>query len=82
MSAQTSLTRGNDCPYDQLEDETAQNPPVDWAHYAARGVLSNLCGRGGVGNELESIDDEIRQEIVTDLADIIRLAQKSGPNFQ
>jgi hypothetical protein len=70
MSAESSLELGNEYPYD--EESEIENP--DWAHKAARGVLNDLGGRGGVGNELDSVDSETRLEIVESVAEIIRLA--------
>ena len=54
-------------------------PAKDWAHAAARGVLADLTDRGGIKHTLDSIDEEIRVEIVDSLADIIRAASKEQP---
>jgi hypothetical protein len=70
MSAEQSLERGKKYPYD---DHTKAE---DWAHIAACGVLADLTGRGGVGDELDQCDEDIRIEITQSLAAIIRLAHK------
>jgi len=74
MSAASNLESGRLYPYDQPDDVDTPVPATDWAHAAARGALSNLKGRGGVSNELEQYDEEIREEIIREIAEIIRLA--------
>lgn len=74
MTAQNDLDSGRKYPYDQPDDDESATPAADWAHAAARGILSNLKGRGGIGNELEQLDEELRKEIVDEAAEIIRLA--------
>lgn len=49
-------------------------PPTDDAERAALGVLANLCDRRGIKHELNNTDDDIKDEIVTTLAAIIRKA--------
>jgi hypothetical protein len=66
------LEHGAAFPYDGDSDNPT--PATDWAHAAARGVLANLLDRGGVGNALEDLDEELRDEIVSELSLIIRLA--------
>lgn len=72
------LKSGNEFPYDRpdREDEPVR-PLTDWAHAAARGVLSNLTDRRGIKWSLQEIDEEVRIEIVDSLADIIRLAKET-----
>lgn len=53
-------------------------PALDWAHAAARGILGDLKGRSGVGNELAGLDEDVRAELVESVADIIRTAQAAG----
>ncbi|MGF6996846.1 hypothetical protein P3T25_005221 [Paraburkholderia sp. GAS32] len=53
-------------------------PALDWAHAAARGILEDLRGRSGVGNELEALDEDVRTELVESVADIIRTAHSAG----
>lgn len=48
--------------------------PVDTAHRAAQGILAALCGRCGVGDELDDLDDDVKAEIAAVLAQIIRLS--------
>lgn len=48
--------------------------PTDDAERAALGVLADLCDRRGIKHELQDTDDDIKEEIVTSLAAIIRLA--------
>ena len=83
MSSETSSTvqtkalkqlqHGASFPFDGDIDNPT--PAVDWANAAARGVLANLLDRGGVGNVLEVLDQEIRDEIVEEISAIIRLAK-------
>lgn len=79
MSATQNLEAGSKFPYDQPDDVDAPVPATDWAHAAARGVLSNLRGRGGIGNELEQLDEELRQEIISEAAEVIRQAHAFHP---
>lgn len=41
------------------------------AHNAALAIMKNLTGRRGVGNEIESMDDDVREEMVNSIAAII-----------
>lgn len=70
------LHLGASSPFDGDSD----NPTaaIDWAHAAARGVLANLLDRRGIGNELEQLDEGIRDEIVEEVAEIIRVAKPKG----
>lgn len=81
MSAANSLARGLNSPYDAPdawwnEDGNTPPPPKDWAHSAARGVIADLNGRGGIDSVLEGIDEETRAEIVESIAAVIRLAKE------
>lgn len=66
--AKFHLNLGTEFPYDEGRHEK------DWAHKAARGVLSDLCDRRGVKGQLEDCDEDIRIEIVDAMSDIIRLS--------
>lgn len=77
MKPQLSLSHGCEFPYDTSDDEVFA-PVTDWAHAAARGVLANLLDRSGVGNALEQCDEEVRIEIVSAVAEVIRLAHRQG----
>jgi hypothetical protein len=70
------LKHGAAFPYDGDSDNPTQ--AMDWAHAAARGVLANLLDRSGIGNELEQLDEGIRDEIVEEVAEIIRVAKPKG----
>lgn len=79
--AQHTLDRGAKYPYDASDewwhgdgDEREAPPPTDWAHAAARGVLADLNDRKGIKQGFANIDEEIRVEIVSSLAEIIRRA--------
>lgn len=79
--AKHTLARGKEFPYDftYAEWELRKNSPpedVDWALDAARGVLADLTDRRGIKQGFCGVDDDIKKEIVRDLADIIRLAQR------
>ena len=80
--AQRTLGHGAKFPYDAPDawwDSTGDNPPAaeDWAHAAARGVISDLTGRSGIKHGFANIDEDIRVEIVASLAEIIRVAAKA-----
>lgn len=81
-AAKRDIEHGAQFPFDALDtwwdgDGVTPPPATDWAHAAARGIIANLQGRGGVGNELErgNIDEETRAEIIKSIAAIIRAAQ-------
>ena len=44
---------------------------------AAQAVLADMCDRRGVKHELQDKDDDVKEEIVTSLAAIIRAAVNS-----
>lgn len=71
--AKESLAAAALNPYDH-EGKAETAPAADWAHAAARGIMNDLCGRKGVGNELEECEYELRKDIVERVADIIRAA--------
>lgn len=79
-AAKKDLAFGAKYPYDAPNDlgesdEVVPPAATDWAHVAARGILSNLGGRAGIDHELESIDNaDTRSSIVHDVAEIIRTA--------
>lgn len=70
------IKHGNKYAYD-LNGPTP--PGTHWTVIAARGVLSNLKGRRGVGNELEEVDMDVREEIVESIAQIIKDAHVNQP---
>jgi len=78
--AQIALKFSDDYPYEIDEDANpgADLKPADWAHRAARGVLSDLSDRRGIKWELQKVDMETRKGIVTALAEIIRLAHSEA----
>jgi hypothetical protein len=74
------LRMGSEYPYDASdefwEDGIIKAPEeVDWAHFAARGVIADLMDRRAIKRGFERVDEEIRREIVESLADIIRTAR-------
>lgn len=76
--AKINLEHGAKYPYDAPDDWTSEDgppPAIDWAHAASRGVIADLCDRGGIKHGFNDIDEEIRAEIVESLAAIIRLSQ-------
>jgi len=86
LIAKHKLEMGSDFPYDAgaefWEAEVSRMPPPakDWAHAAARGVIAYLTDRRSIKSALENpgLDHEIRAEIVTSLAEIIRVAAELG----
>lgn len=73
MSVEMYYNRGQEYPYDGGEKAKARKP-ADWAVKAARGVLSNLSDRRGIKQELEQVDDDVREELIDTIAEIIRHA--------
>lgn len=72
--AQRQLAHGNKYPYDGGD---VAAPAIDWAHAAARGLLADLLDRRGVKWELEKVAPDVRADIVTALAAIVRAAAPS-----
>lgn len=73
------IRHGNEFPFDETDawwDTDGKKPtkPKDWAHAAARGVITSLQDRRGIKHELDqsNIDEETRKEIVEEIASIIR----------
>jgi hypothetical protein len=65
MNAKFSVKHGTDFPFNR-------RPPVDKAETAVLGILSDLTGRRGIKHDLDACDRDIKEEIVTSLADIVR----------
>jgi hypothetical protein len=77
MMARLSIDKGNEYPFDAPDswwDARSPTPPNDWAHSAARGILIDLQDRGGIKHALYELDEEVRAEIVSAIANIIREA--------
>lgn len=74
--AKKCLEKGNICPFDVNESDDQLNPPIDWAHAAARGIFYDLGDRAGISNEMDDIDNDVRIEMVEMAAEIIRQAIK------
>jgi len=70
-TAQRQLAHGSKYPYDGGSEAA---PAIDWAHAAARGVMADLLDRRGVKWELEKVDIDVRADIVTAVAAIVRAA--------
>lgn len=83
MKPDRSLKHGASFPYDAsdewwYEESEASTPPpaaTDWAHAAARGIVANLKDRRGIKDGFNRVDEDVRREIVEDIATIIRLAK-------
>jgi hypothetical protein len=73
-TAQRQLAHGSKYPYDGGSEAA---PAIDWAHAAARGVMADLLDRRGVKWELEKVDLDVRADIVTAVAAIVRAATPS-----
>lgn len=68
-----------DAPDSWFEDGYSHLPPPeaqDWAVFAARGVIENLRDRRSIKQGFNDIAEDVRLEIVTSLAAIIRRAQE------
>ena len=84
MDAEQTLKHGADFPYDATDAwwndaDAPPPPPTDWAHEAARGVLSDLRDRREIKQGFEGLDENARAEVVESLAEIIRVAAKKLP---
>lgn len=82
MSAKTTLEHSDEFPYDagaKFWNGSGSNPPKakDWAHRAARAVITELKGRGGFDDLFENFEHSLRKEIVKSITNIITLAEKS-----
>ena len=75
--AQIALESGDEYPYELETGDTT--PPTDWAHRAARGVMADLSDRCGIKHELGKVAMDVRKDMVSALADIIRSAGGQSP---
>lgn len=81
MSPKAQIKHGNQYPFDEIDawwndENEPQKPskPKDWAHATARGIIASLQDRQGIKHQLTTqIDEETRQEIVGEIAAIIRV---------
>jgi len=78
--AQRALDCADDLPFDApdgcpIGEATASK---DWAHRAARAIIIDLCDRSGIKHGFGGIDHEMRVEIVSTMAEIIRRAALKG----
>jgi hypothetical protein len=48
--------------------------PSDAADKAALAILANLCDRRGIKQELRAVDNDVRHDLLRDVAEIIRAA--------
>ncbi len=73
-----TIKHSNKYAYDRVGDEAREEEGystpkgTDWSIIAARAVLGDMSDRGGVRHELDSIDYEVRDEMVETLANIIK----------
>lgn len=75
-AAEYDLLLGDNSAYDWKYAENSYPPnPVDQAHRAARGILENFRARRDIGPILETFNHDIRVEIVSSIAAIIRKAR-------
>lgn len=76
------LDQGADHPFDAPDDWDGRHEPPpkarDWSHAAARGVIADLCDRRAIKWGFADIDEDVRAEIVSSLAEIILLAHKES----
>lgn len=79
-AAFNKLMFGMRYPYDASDEWLEQDggEPIDKSHWstnAARGVIADLRGRGGIKYGFDNVDEDVRLEIVEALAGIIRAAK-------
>lgn len=72
MPKTMTINHGLQFPYDRRE------LPATPSRKVALGVLADLTDRKGVGNELEVVDDDIRAEIVDDIAAVVDTVYKDA----
>lgn len=88
-----ALRRADRIPYDTSDafysvaawleenEETHPPPATDWAHRAARGIVEELSDDRGAALETafhrERVPEDVRAELVTVIAEIIRQAHSS-----
>lgn len=81
--AKIRIAHGNAYPYDApdawWDADTMLTPPaaIDWAHTAARGILADLKDRRTIKWSLDNIDEDVRADIVSSIAEIIRAARRA-----
>lgn len=75
------LDHGREYPFDGTDawwnsDVRPEAPaePLDWAVRAARGIVADLCDRGGIKHGFEDIEEDTRRDIIETMAAIIRAA--------
>lgn len=77
--AKHAIESGREFPYDAPDGWTRGQPTppeIDYAHAAARGILTDLCDRSGIKHGFADIDEEIRKDIIESIAEIIRQAKE------
>lgn len=80
MSPKEHLASAAKNPFDETDAwHEAETPPApapakDFAHAAARGVIRSLQDRHTIKHSLEGVHEEVRKEIVDEIAAIIRQA--------
>lgn len=50
----------------------------DWAVKTARAICADLSDRSGIKHEMGRVDDEVRSDIISMLADVIRFGHAQG----
>lgn len=70
--AEREIRAGEKNPYDDERDEDASS----WEFKAARGIVSELSGRGGFA-VFDELDAELREEIIDVIAAIVHVAEKN-----
>lgn len=83
MTAKFAISHGNKFPYDAPDSWWEKGkgnpfPDADYAEKAARGILADLCDRRGIKQGFVDIDEEIRLQIVQNMAAIIRAAVEAN----
>ena len=83
--ALSAIEHGAEFPYDASDawSEAYPNEPappaIDAAHACARGILVDLKDRRDIGSVLESLDEEVRTDLVGAIAEIVRVAMARPP---
>lgn len=79
------LKYGERFPYDAPDawwsDGSDDRPPLipsDAAHKAARAIVASLQDRRGIKNGFDEVDEDVRREIIEDIAQIIRAATEGN----
>ena len=81
------LYLGVESPFDASDHFHSEFPnipapeAIDWAHAAARGIATNLRERTGIQEGFQGLSEEVRLDLIAEIAQIIRLAKTATESW-